>query len=188
MRHAARCASGRCSCFERYASRCWSRLLPGPSHGGILGKRCGATVCRSSGSISRRCPGRRRPCTLQAKWCGTGPEGRWIFQCPALVAGACDRRSSARPRRLHARLPRLVSRDTASIARPCRTRSSSNPRPGIIPDPAMNCASQGCTPAASATTTGQEVVRIAWRRLTGRHPAETGARQGRSLQSRRTIA
>ncbi|HEX4629002.1 MAG TPA: hypothetical protein VH137_09455, partial [Gemmatimonadales bacterium] len=48
-----------------------------------------------------------------------------------------------------------------------------NPLPGIIPDPAMN----SCFPkAARAAGFGydeliQEVVRIAWRRLTGRDPS-----------------
>jgi len=60
-----------------------------------------------------------------------------------------------------------------------------NPLPGIIPDPAMN----SCFPkAARAAGFGydeliQEVVRIAWRRLTGRDLAATtvGARHAAPL-------
>src|SRR2546422_3822596 len=59
-----------------------------------------------------------------------------------------------------------------------------NPLPGIIPDPAMN----SCFPkAARAAGFGydeliQEVVRIAWRRLTGQPVGEAGARTGVGAQ------
>src|SRR5207247_10019995 len=55
-----------------------------------------------------------------------------------------------------------------------------NPLPGVIPDPAMN----SCFPKA-ARAAGfaydeliQEVVRLAWRRLTGQALAEPGKRTG----------
>jgi len=52
-----------------------------------------------------------------------------------------------------------------------------NPIPGIIPDPAMNSCFPKAARAAGMTYDDliQEIVRITWRRLTGRAPRATRA-------------
>src|SRR6266487_889099 len=109
----------------------------------------------------------------EAKWVWDRPEAPLaIFQCPARVPGglyreiertALDAYHALGCRdwcRVDVRIDRFGVPNILEL----------NPLPGIIPDPAMN----SCFPkAARAAGFGydeliQEVVRIAWRRLTGR--------------------
>jgi D-alanine-D-alanine ligase len=116
----------------------------------------------------------------EAKWVWDRPEAPLaIFQCPAQVPTALYRRIERTALdayhavgcrdwcRVDIRLDRLGAPNVLEL----------NPLPGVIPDPAMN----SCFPKA-ARAAGfsydeliQEVVRIAWRRLTGREIA-AGAR------------
>src|SRR2546430_15431718 len=124
----------------------------------------------------------------EAKWVWDRPEAPLaIFQCPALV-----------PAGLYAEIERtaLDAYQALGCRDWCRVDIrvdrfgvpnilELNPLPGIIPDPAMN----SCFPkAARAAGFGydeliQEVVRVAWRRLTGRDLAATtvGARHAAPL-------
>jgi D-alanine-D-alanine ligase len=57
-----------------------------------------------------------------------------------------------------------------------------NPLPGIIPDPAMNSCFPKAARVAGFTYDGliQEVIRIAWRRITGH---EVGAQHAAPVQT-----
>jgi len=129
----------------------------------------------------------------EAKWVWDRPEAPLaIFQCPARVpAGLYREIERTALEAYHA----LGCRDWCRVdVRVDRFGVPNilelNPLPGIIPDPAMN----SCFPkAARAAGFGydeliQEVVRVAWRRLTGRdievgRRAMAGAQQGAPLHA-----
>jgi len=117
----------------------------------------------------------------EAKWVWDRPDAPLaIFQCPANVPAALHREIERTALdayhalgcrdwcRIDLRVDRFGVPNVLEL----------NPLPGIIPDPAMN----SCFPkAARAAGFGydeliQEVVRIAWRRLTGQTLPELGAR------------
>jgi len=128
----------------------------------------------------------------EAKWVWDRPEAPLaIFQCPARVAPALYREIDRTAlEAYHA----LGCRDWCRVdLRVDRFGVPNvlelNPLPGIIPDPAMN----SCFPKA-ARAAGfsydeliQEVVRLAWRRLTGRELA-VGAGPRRSAPAHQPAA
>ncbi len=162
--------------LERYAEPVLvETYLPGPEFTvAILGNGAAAYCLPVIGfDFSALPPGAPPVYGYEAKWVWDRPEAPLaIFQCPALV-----------PAGLYAEIERTAL--DAYHALGCRDWCrvdirvdrfgvpnilELNPLPGIIPDPAMN----SCFPkAARAAGFGydeliQEVVRIAWRRLTGR--------------------
>jgi D-alanine-D-alanine ligase len=130
----------------------------------------------------------------EAKWVWDRPEAPLaIFQCPAPVPAALQREVERTALdayhalgcrdwcRVDLRVDRFGVPNILEL----------NPLPGIIPDPAMN----SCFPKA-ARAAGfaydelvQEVVRIAWRRITGREIAdEVGARHASPRRQPATVS
>jgi len=120
----------------------------------------------------------------EAKWVWDTPERPLpIFQCPAPVAPALAR---------DVERTALEAYNTLGCRDWCRVDIrvdrfgvpnvlELNPLPGIIPDPAMNSCFPKAARAAGMSYDDllQEVVRLAWRRLTGREiaaPARTASR------------
>ena len=177
--------------LERYAEPVLvETYLPGPEFTvAILGNGAAAYCLPVIGfDFSALPPGAPPVYGYEAKWVWDRPEAPLaIFQCPALVpAGlyaeiehtALDAYQALGCRdwcRVDIRVDRFGVPNILEL----------NPLPGIIPDPAMN----SCFPkAARAAGFGydeliQEVVRVAWRRLTGRDLAATtvGARHAAPL-------
>ena len=161
---------------ERYAEPVLvETYLPGPEFTvAILGNGPEAYCLPVVGfDFSTLPPGAPPVYGYEAKWVWDRPEAPLaIFQCPARVAGgmyreiertALDAYHALGCRdwcRVDVRIDRFGVPNILEL----------NPLPGVIPDPAMN----SCFPkAARAAGFGydeliQEVVRIAWRRLTGR--------------------
>src|SRR5438445_210323 len=177
--------------LERYAEPVlFETYLPGPEFTvAILGNGAAAYCLPVIGfDFSALPPGAPPVYGYEAKWVWDRPEAPLaIFQCPALV-----------PAGLYAEIERtaLDAYQALGCRDWCRVDIrvdrfgvpnilELNPLPGIIPDPAMN----SCFPkAARAAGFGydeliQEVVRVAWRRLTGRDLAATtvGARHAAPL-------
>lgn len=164
--------------------------LPGPEFTvAILGNGPAATCLPVIGFDFSTLPAGAPPVYgYEAKWVWDRPEAPLaIFQCPARVPAAFSREIERTALdAYHA----LGCRDWCRVdIRADRFGVPNvlelNPLPGIIPDPAMN----SCFPKA-ARAAGfaydelvQEVVRIAWRRLTGRE-LPNQAREGSGVAAR----
>ena len=165
--------------LERYAEPVLvETYLPGPEFTvAILGNGPEAACLPVIGlDFSALPPGAPPVYGYEAKWVWDRPEAPLaIFQCPARV-----------PASLHREIERTAL--DAYHALGCRDWCrvdirvdrfgvpnvlELNPLPGIIPDPAMNSCFPKAARAAgfSYDELVQEVVRIAWRRLTGRDVA-----------------
>lgn len=169
--------------LERYAEPVLiETYLPGPEFTvAILGNGAEAWCLPVIGfDFSTLPPGAPPVYGYEAKWVWDRPEAPLaIFQCPARITPALQREIERTAlEAYHA----LGCRDWCRVdLRVDRFGVPNilelNPLPGIIPDPAMN----SCFPkAARAAGFGydeliREVVRIAWRRITGRAIAGEGA-------------
>ena len=171
--------------LERYAEPVLvETYLPGPEFTvAILGNGAAAYCLPVIGfDFSALPPGAPPVYGYEAKWVWDRPEAPLaIFQCPALV-----------PAGLYAEIERTAL--DAYHALDCRDWCrvdirvdrfgvpnilELNPLPGIIPDPAMNSCFPKAARAAGLSYEEliRDVVRIAWRRLTGRDvPSDRGAR------------
>ncbi len=156
--------------------------LPGPEFTvAILGNgadaRCLPVVALDFGTLPAGAP----PIYgYEAKWVWDRPERPLaIFECPARVpsalAGEIEQTALDAYHvlgcrdwcRVDLRVDRFGVPNVVEL----------NPIPGIIPDPAMNSCFPKAARAAGMTYDEliQEIVRIAWRRLTGRAPRATRA-------------
>src|SRR5216110_3177212 len=182
--------------LERYAEPVLvETYLPGPEFTvAILGNGAAAYCLPVIGfDFSALPPGAAPVYGYEAKWVWDRPEAPLaIFQCPARVPAALYREIERTAlEAYHA----LGCRDWCRVdLRVDRFGVPNvlelNPLPGILPDPAMN----SCFPkAARAAGFGydeliQEVVRIAWRRLTGQElTIDAGTRRAVPAQQRAVV-
>ena len=182
--------------LERYAEPVLvETYLPGPEFTvAILGNGAAAYCLPVIGfDFSALPPGAPPVYGYEAKWVWDRPEAPLaIFQCPARVPAALYREIERTAlEAYHA----LGCRDWCRVdLRVDRFGVPNvlelNPLPGILPDPAMN----SCFPkAARAAGFGydeliQEVVRIAWRRLTGQElTIDAGTRRAVPAQQRAVV-
>ena len=178
--------------LERYAEPVLvETYLPGPEFTvAILGNGPAAYCLPVVGFDFSTLPAGARPVYgYEAKWVWDTPERPLaIFQCPAPVPPpmyqeiertALDAYHALGCRdwcRVDIRVDRFGVPNVLEL----------NPLPGIIPDPAMNSCFPKAARAAGVSYDElvQEVVRIAWRRITGREIAgEVGARHAAPLPS-----
>ena len=153
--------------------------LPGPEFTvAILGNGPAAACLPIVGFDFSSLPAGARPVYgYEAKWIWDTPENPLpIFQCPAPVAPELYREIERTALdayhvlgcrdwcRVDVRVDRFGVPNVIEL----------NPLPGIIPDPAMNSCFPKAARAAGISYDEliQEVVRIAWRRITGRDIAE----------------